>query len=799
MPGTALTKEERQLRWALRVGGLLFAGEILLYLLPALIGGTQDDWVQLPFVASSAVKAGFLAGLCALAASDIRRFSRVVTLLVAGFVLWVIAGIAILIWADTSRTYELLGVNLSMTAIVWAGVGLETGLALLFGWLHRRAVRARYDLGYLSVGQFRTMEALAESLLPINGGGLTPERVAVNLDHYMQRFDARRKWVIKVALLGISLYPLLYFRLPLTLIAADERRPFLQRRFGDDVARRRVFGFRWLVQGMIRIAQQITYIGYYGDPASHEEVGYVPFSRRPRFAELETELRRPGSRLRALGPADVEGDTLETDVAIVGSGAAGALLAYRLAESGRAVLVLERGRHIDPSEFTEDEIDMFGKLYRDGALQLARDFRLQVLQGMCVGGTTVINNAVSIPPSGEVLGRWEQLGALNGALSPRDVLDGVETVRDLLDISRQPKEIFQPGARKFVKGIDLLGLEEQAKLFAPVQANISGCLGCGYCNIGCAYGRKLSALDTLLPWGQEQFGDRVRILAECTAEGIETSDARAEAIACKLSDGRALRVRARTVVIAAGAINSSYLLGRSGIGGALVGRGLSFNMGSPMTADFDEELRSYDGLQISHVFEPAGEPRWLMETWWNPVLSQAVAMPGWFEDHRRNMLRYAHMTATGVLVGTASNGKVEPALFGGPDVVFEPEEADLRELIAGLKLAGRIYLKAGARRVMPATFVYHEFREAADLERLDDIVTDNSDIQLGTGHPQGGNALNARSERGVVDPNGFRVHGFRNLHLCDASVFPTSVKVNPQLTTMALAECAAPRIAAASG
>jgi hypothetical protein len=94
------------------------------------------------------------------------------------------------------------------------------------------------------------------------------------------------------------------------------------------------------------------------------------------------------------------------------------------------------------------------------------------------------------------------------------------------------------------------------------------------------------------------------------------------------------------------------------------------------------------------------------------------------------------MTATGVLVGTASVGKVEPALFGGADVVFEPPDADLRELIEGLKLAGRIYLKAGARRVMPATFVYHEFREQKDLERLDEIVADNSDIQLGTGHPQ---------------------------------------------------------------
>ena len=39
--------------------------------------------------------------------------------------------------------------------------------------------------------------------------------------------------------------------------------------------------------------------------------------------------------------------------------------------------------------------------------------------------------------------------------------------------------------------------------------------------------------------------------------------------------------------------------------------------------------------------------------------------------------------------------------------------------------------------------------------------------------------------KGVVDPD-FRVHGYRNLYVCDASVFPTSIGVNPQLTVMAL-------------
>jgi len=228
----------------------------------------------------------------------------------------------------------------------------------------------------------------------------------------------------------------------------------------------------------------------------------------------------------------------------------------------------------------------------------------------------------------------------------------------------------------------------------------------------------------------------------------------------------------------------------SGLGGRLVGQGLCFNMGSPITADFDEPLHSYDGLQISHYFEPPADQGYVMETWFNPVATQALAMPGWFEDHFANMRRYAHLTATGVLVGTQRNGRVRRALTGGPDIDFEPERADLTRLLGGLKLLGRIYLAAGARRVMPTTFRYHEFTTEAELDRLDQYVKDNSDISLGTGHPQGGNPISRDPARGVVDPS-FRVHGFENLYVCDASVFPSSITVNPQLTVMALAHYAA--------
>jgi choline dehydrogenase-like flavoprotein len=456
--------------------------------------------------------------------------------------------------------------------------------------------------------------------------------------------------------------------------------------------------------------------------------------------------------------------------------------------------MLERGEHVDPSDFSEDEAEMFSELYADGALQLSRDFRFQVLQGMCVGGTTVVNNAVCFDLPERVFRAWNDPNGLDAGLDEARLRESFRTVRELIDVRKQTETRLQPGASKFVEGIERLGLDAPPNRFGIVEANLADCLGSGYCNIGCAFGKKLSMLDTVLPWAQQRFGPNgLRIVSECRAERIVASDGRAETVICKLSDGRRLRVNARATVVAAGALNSSELLLRSKLGGLLVGNYVGFNVGSPITADFAEELYSYDGLQISHYLEPPPERGFMLETWFNPVVSQALAMPGWFEDHYRNMHRYDHMTSTGVLVGTGRHSRVSLALTGGLDIDYKPTEEELGKLIEGLKLAGRIYLAAGAQRVMPTTLRYHEFRSEPELEQLDQLVKDNSDISLGTGHPQGGNAMSRDPQKGVVDPS-FRVHGFENLYVCDASVFPSSIGVNPQLTVMALADYAAPLI-----
>ncbi len=358
--------------------------------------------------------------------------------------------------------------------------------------------------------------------------------------------------------------------------------------------------------------------------------------------------------------------------------------------------------------------------------------------------------------------------------------------------SQEGSKRLQKGGDKMAEGIEELGLDGNGGV---VDANIKDCLGSGYCNIGCAYGKKLSALDNILPRAQREFPGAVRIFSECLAESIRTRGKRATEVRCTLSDGRTLRVAAKTVIVAGGALASSLLLQRSNVGGSRVGTGLSFNVGAPLTADFEEELNSFDGLQITHGYRPAGEDQLILESWFNPVGTQALLMPGWFSDHFHNMRRYAHLSCIGVVVGSQANATIKPGFRGrGMKLEYEPADSDLRLLIKGTKLAARIHFASGALRVMPMTFRSTSYSRLEEVNELDDIVRDNTDIGLHTSHPQGGNAVSRNPARGVVDER-FRVHGMENLYVCDASVFPSSVTVNPQLTVMAIADYAAAGIA----
>ena len=132
------------------------------------------------------------------------------------------------------------------------------------------------------------------------------------------------------------------------------RAPAARPRFGSS-ARQCLFG-----------AQQMAIIGYYADPRTAGSTGYVPFSKRKRYAKVDEEGRQAGhprreraerGRRRPRSPPTWRSSAAAPPARCSPTGSPSA---------GREVVLLEGGKHVNPRDFTEDERVQFSNLYSDG-------------------------------------------------------------------------------------------------------------------------------------------------------------------------------------------------------------------------------------------------------------------------------------------------------------------------------------------------------------------------------------------------------------------------------------------------
>jgi choline dehydrogenase-like flavoprotein len=474
---------------------------------------------------------------------------------------------------------------------------------------------------------------------------------------------------------------------------------------------------------------------------------------------------------------------LRTRFLVIGSGAGGSVVAYHLARHGEPTVLLERGKWVRPEDMTHDEPEMIARIYKDGGAQTNSEADMFVLQGQCVGGSTVLTNAVCFRMPEPVRRAFEY----EGFELPRDDLDrSYRRVESVLNVHPLEESVDNAGAARLRRGMRALGIEP-----GRFDKAMLHCIGCGYCNVGCRYGRKLDASMTWVPMAQNRGCE---ILTEAEAVRIETSRGAVTAVLCRdLRDGSRFRIRADRYVLAGGAINSPELLLRSGIRRDCAGTRTSFNAGAIMFAEFDERLNAFDGDQmcVHHLADG-----FAIEQIHNPPVSFALTMPGWFDAHHHAMEGYTRMTAAGVLVPTEPVGRVYLGLghrlvrplFDHADIRFRLTSRDLANFRNGFKTLARIFLAAGARRVLPPFARSLEIRTEADLAAIDAAIVDQKSlVGFGSSHPQGGCPAGGNPRRDIVG-NDFRVHGIANLFIADASVFPRSVEVNPMLPVMAVAD-----------
>lgn len=488
------------------------------------------------------------------------------------------------------------------------------------------------------------------------------------------------------------------------------------------------------------------------------------------------------------------------DACIVGSGAAGGVLAKELAEAGMSVVVLEAGEWLDPrTDFVNDELTMLGRVdwddlrITDGAdpLRLGR-----VNTGRAVGGTTVHYTAMALrlDPSDFHVASTDGVG-VDWPFGYDELAPYYTQVERTLPVSGPRTSAWPSGApyphgelpwsakdHRIGAGLDKVGYRTEMTPHAIATGPINGrsaCMYYGFCIDGCKSDAKGSVNVSYLP-AAVAAGAEIR--PGCFATRIETADGQATGVHY-LHEGTEAFQAAERVLICCYAIETPRLLLNSGNlanTSDQVGRNLMVHSGPIVYGHFDQPIDSF-------ITPPVGiftrDPYTS-----NP--DRGFLRGYLFNTYAQFPINFAHSL-------TASN----PDLWGA-DLMTVLDDYAHWGLLAALGEVlpnpdNRVTLAdetdANGIPVARVTFSYgdndraliHAMRD--DGERIMEAAgADQLLFNNGSHHVLGTCRMGTDPATSVVDPD-CRSHDIANLWICDGSVFPTVGAANPSLTIQAVA------------
>jgi choline dehydrogenase-like flavoprotein len=533
------------------------------------------------------------------------------------------------------------------------------------------------------------------------------------------------------------------------------------------------------------------------------------------------------------------------DFVVVGSGAAGGVIARELSQAGFTVLVLEQGKRMEASDFEHDELkyqylhgitnspETCPQTFRNDPTKTAirPDHVNSLVYARIVGGSSnhftanfwrfhdVDFNEHSL--LGDIPGaaladwpinyqelepyytkvEWEVgVSGLAGG-SPFDPPRSKPYPMPPLPV-KSSGVLMERGARK-------LGLHPfpapMAIASQPFRGR-SGCVHCGFCiGFGCEVRAKSSSLYTMIPEAEATGNCEIR--SNSYVFHVETdTKGRATGVRYFDADKRERLQKARAVVLSANGAETPRLLlnsksNRSPNGLAnssgMVGQHLMFNQGAGVHAMFEHELNEYKSVQVSrvvHDFYKTDLKRGFyggggIDARMGSVPAQWAAvsggeLPSWGKPLKERL--------EGFTRSMLCTGHVTSLAVPTNSVSIDPQLKDDWGVPAM-----RVTYKDHPDDLKIARFMQdrtHEIMDAAGAVKIWRTAVAERQSSV---HLLGTCRMGNDPAKSVIDKY-HRTHDVPNLFLCDGSSFVTSGRGQPTLTIQALAFRAAHHITEAA-
>mgnify|MGYP001822967748 FL=1 len=497
--------------------------------------------------------------------------------------------------------------------------------------------------------------------------------------------------------------------------------------------------------------------------------------------------------------------SLSSHTVVGGSGSVGGVAAFHLAEAGIDTIVLEEGGYHIASEFNQREEDMFPMLYRNGGQQPTSDGMVNVMQGSCYGGGTVINTSDCVPIPPEVLAHWQKLAG-TGEWTEKSLADSYERVNDFINVKRNNKSLINRNNGLLMETAEKLGWKSHI-----MDSNRKGCVGSGYCVVGCAYDARLGTNLTYLPWAIEKGAS---VYTDVRCDRIERINGSKYRVHCTVvergtrSARLPLRIDCERVILAASSIHSPAILFRSGIDGDLpqLGKNLTLQPQLGVLGFFDDEYEivhwrgapqsvavdEFDDNSIDH-----GLGGFRMEGWGGVVGMPSVLLPGFGLDHKRMNARMRHMSITALEVPDRPSGEIsyQWAEDGRvtPKIDYLLKDEWKQRLKRGMRKSAELLFAAGAEEVAFANQAFPPLQSPDESSRIDQFPIEPGLANFVSAHNQGTCRMGSSKDNSVVDQN-LRLHTGDNIYVMDASVMPSSASTHVMIPIMVVADRAVHRM-----